>query len=111
MILSHEKIIVSPLTTHIEVKKISKAISNKNFLHSQIHNLHECLKLDFNIKKPKLVISGLNPHAGENGQIGTEEEEIINPVIKKLQRTGIDINGPLSADSLLIKKNLDIFDC
>ena len=111
MILFHEKIIISPLTTHIEVKKISKAISNKNFLHSQIHNLNECLKLDFNIKKPKLVISGLNPHAGENGQIGTEEKEFIYPVVKKLKNKGINIKGPLSADSLLIKKNLDIFDC
>ncbi len=111
MILFHKKIIISPLTTHVEVKKISKIISNKKFLFNQIYNLNKCLKIDFNIKKPKLVISGLNPHAGENGKLGTEEKQIIHPVIKKLQKKNININGPFSADSLLIKKNIDKFDC
>ena len=111
MILFHKKIIISPLTTHIELKKISKAISNKKFLFDQIYNLNKCLKLDFNIKKPKLVISGLNPHAGENGKLGTEEIQIIHPVVKKLQKKDIYISGPFSADSLLIKKNIDKYDC
>ena len=111
MILFHKKIIISPLTTHIEVKKISKIISNKQFLFNQIYNLNKCLKFDFNILKPKLIISGLNPHAGENGKLGTEERQIIHPVIKKLQKKDIDINGPFSADSLLIKRNIDKFDC
>jgi len=111
MILFHKKIIISPLTTHIELKKVSKIISNKEFLFNQIYNLNKCLKLDFNIKKPKLIISGLNPHAGENGKLGTEEKKIIYPVIKKLQKKDINIKGPLSADSLLIKRNIDKFDC
>tara|TARA_B100000963_G_scaffold237386_1_gene207535 strand:- start:1310 stop:2284 length:975 start_codon:yes stop_codon:yes gene_type:complete len=111
MILFHKKIIISPLTTHIEVKKISKFVSNKEFLFNQIYNLNKCLKIDFNIKKPKLVISGLNPHAGENGKLGTEEKQIIQPIIKKLQKYNINISGPFSADSLLIKKNIDNFDC
>ena len=111
MILFHKKIIISPLTTHIEVKKISKVISNKEFLFNQIYNLNKCLELDLNIKKPKLVISGLNPHAGENGKLGTEEIQIIHPIIKKLQKNNINISGPFSADSLLIKKNISKFDC
>lgn len=111
MILFHKKIIISPLTTHIEVKKISKFISKKTYLFNQIYNLNKTLKLDFNIKKPKLVISGLNPHAGENGEIGTEEIQIIHPVIKKLQKKDVNINGTFSADSLLIKENIDKFDC
>ena len=111
MILFHNKIIVSPLTTHIDVKSISKKISNKLFLFNQIYNLNRSLIYDFNIKKPKIIISGLNPHAGENSQIGTEEKKIISPVIKKLQKTGIIIKGPYSADSILIKKNLEKFDC
>ena len=111
MILYHKKIVISPLTTHIEVKKISKIISNKKFLYNQIRNLNRCLEFDFNIKKPRIIISGLNPHAGENGEIGSEEKEIIYPVVKKLQKDGININGPFSADSLLIKKNLNNFDC
>ena len=88
MILFHKKIIISPLTTHLEVKKISKVISNKKFLYNQIYNLNKSLQLDFNIKKPKLVISGLNQHAGENGQLGMEEIKIIHPVIRKLVKEG-----------------------
>ena len=111
MILFHKKIIISPLTTHIEIKKIPKVISNKQFLYNQIFNLNKCLELDFNIRKPKIAISGLNPHAGENGEIGKEEEKIISPVIRKLQKKLININGPFSADSLLIKNNLKKYDC
>ena len=111
MILFHRKIIISPLTTHIEIKEIPKVISNKHFLYHQILNLNKCLEFDFNIPKPKIAISGLNPHAGENGQIGTEEKYIISPIVRKLQKKGVFINGPFSADSLLIKNNLDKFDC
>ena len=111
MILFHNKIIISPLTTHIKIKNISKIISNKNFLINQIKNLHKTLKIDFNIKNPKLILSGLNPHAGENGNIGLEEEKVIKPIVKKLKKNNIKIEGPLSADSILIKKNLKIYDC
>ena len=73
MILFHNKIIISPITTHIKVKNISKIISNKKLIYNQINNLNNTLKIDFNIKKPKLIISGLNPHAGENGKIGLKK--------------------------------------
>ncbi len=111
MILFHKKIIISPLTTHVELKKVSSAISNKKFIYNQIYNLNKILRIDFNILKPKIIISGLNPHAGENGKIGNEEIKIIIPVVKKLQNNGLDIKGPLSADSVLIKENLKRIDC
>ncbi len=111
MILFHKKIIISPLTTHIEIRKVSNIISSKKFLFNQIYSLNKSLKFDFNIKRPKLIISGLNPHAGENGEIGIEEKKIIYPVIKKLQKKDINIIGPFSADSILINKNIDKFDC
>ena len=111
MILFHKKIIVSPITTHIEVKRISKKISDRNFLYKQIYNLNKTLKVDFNISSPKLIISGINPHAGENGKIGIEEKEIIKPVLNKLKNNGVSVSGPYSADSILISKNLKNFDC
>ena len=111
MILFHKKIIISPLTTHIKIKDIPKIISRNKFLFNQIFNLNNCLKVDFNIKNPKLIISGLNPHSGENGKIGKEELKIIKPTINRLRKIGIDIKGPMSADSMLIKKNLSKFDC
>ena len=111
MILYHKKIIISPITTHLKIKSISAKISNGKFLYNQINNLNKTLKLDFNIKKPKLIISGLNPHAGENGQIGQEEIKYIIPIIEKLRKEKINIDGPKSADSILIKKNLKEYDC
>ncbi len=111
MILYNQKIIISPITTHIELKKVSKIISDKVFLSNQIYNINKTLKIDFNINKPKIIISGINPHSGENGEIGNEEKKIIIPIIKKLKKSGIDIDGPVSADSMLIKKNINKYDC
>ena len=68
MILYHKKIIISPLTTHIEINKISKLLENKNFILNQLININKTLIYDFKIKKPKLIISGFNPHSGENGK-------------------------------------------
>ena len=105
MILFHKKVIISPLTTHIEISKISKIISNKEFLYNQIFNLYKCLKIDFSYNNPRFIISGVNPHAGENGELGIEErKKNIIPILKKLKNNGINIEGPFSADSMLIKK-------
>ena len=111
MILYHQKIIISPLTTHIEIRKLPNKIINKKYLYNQMLNLINTLKADFNFKKPKILVSGFNPHSGENGEIGNEEIISIIPVIKKLQKKGFLIDGPLSADSILIKKNLKKYDC
>ena len=111
MILFHKKIIISPITTHIELKKVSKSISNKKFLYNKIYNLNKNLKIDFNILKPKIIIAGLNPHAGENGKIGNEEKKFIIPVVKVLQKKGLNIEGPFSADSILVNENLNKYDC
>lgn len=108
MLLIHKKIIVTPLTTHISLKDIRKKLLSDNFIYRQIINLNNTLKFDLNIKKPKIAISGLNPHAGENGKIGNEEK-IISKIIKKLKNKKISINGPFSADSMLL--NLMKYDC
>ncbi len=111
MILYNSKIIVSPLTTHIEIKKLPNIIKDKKYLFKQIINLYYTLKIDFNIKNPRLMISGFNPHAGERGNLGKEEIDTIIPVIKQIKKKGISINGPMSADSMLIKNNLNNYDC
>ncbi len=108
MILIHNKIIVSPLTTHISLNSVTKIISNKKYLYNQIFNLHKVLIKDLNIKNPRIAVSGLNPHAGENGKFGSEEK-IISKIIEDLKLKKINVNGPFSADSILfeIKK----YDC
>ena len=108
MILIHDRIIVSPITTHIRINSVSKTLLKKNYLFTQISNLNKTLKVDFNIKDPRMIISGLNPHAGENGEIG-DEEILINKIIKKLKKKNIDITGTVSADSMLL--NTKNYDC
>ncbi len=111
MILFHKKIIISTLTTHLPINLVSKKLSNKKFLYNQIINLHKSLKKDFNIKDPKIILSGFNPHAGENGEIGIEEKKNIGPLVKKIKNKKISIDGPFSADSMINKKNLEFYDC
>ncbi len=111
MILYHKKIIISPLTTHIELKKVSKKISNREFLINQIFNLNKTLKTDFKINKPKILLSGINPHAGENGEIGKEEIKYLYPVVNQLIKKGIDIKGPVSADSMLLESQIKKYNC
>ena len=110
MIMFHNKIITSPITTHIKLKLVSQKLKS-DLLFNQILNLHTSLVKDFNIKKPKIIVSGINPHSGENGSIGNEEIKIIKPVIKKLKNLKLFISGPFSADSMLIRSNLKNFDC
>ena len=111
MLMIHNKLIISPLTTHIAVKKITNVISQKFFLYNQILNIEQTLRNDFNIIKPKFAISGLNPHCGENGNFGNEEIKIINPLIKDLKNKKIMIDGPFSADSILLNNKIKKYDC
>jgi|TARA_B100001964_G_scaffold234746_1_gene293756 4-hydroxythreonine-4-phosphate dehydrogenase len=111
MIFYSKKIIVSPLTTHIPINNINKKLKNMNFILKKIEKLILTLKNDFSIKNPKIALAGLNPHAGENGIIGYEENKYIIPVINKLKKEKIFIDGPFAADSLFTKKNIKYYDC
>ena len=111
MIFYSQKLIVSPLTTHISINNISKRIKKKDFIKKKITKLVSTLKNDFSIKDPKIALAGLNPHAGEKGSIGNEEKKYILPAIKKLKKGKIFIDGPFPADSLFIKKNIKYYDC
>ncbi len=111
MILAHKKIIVTPITTHISLKSVSKVTSNKVYLYKKLISIYDTIKKDFNIRNPKLLISGLNPHSGENGKIGVEEEKFIIPTLKKLKKNKYIIAGPVAGDSMINAVNLKKFDC
>lgn len=96
------KLNVALQTIHIPLKNVSKSL-NKKDLESTLDVLLNVLKIDLNIRIPRIAILGLNPHAGENGIIGTEEEKIIKPVIKKYSRR-IVIDGPFPSDAFFAKK-------
>ena len=111
MIFYSDKLIISTLTTHIPIKNVSLLLKDMNYITNKIKKLIHTLKNDFAIKNPKIALAGLNPHAGEKGIIGFEENKYIIPVIKKLKKEKICIYGPFSSDSLFTNKNIKYYDC
>jgi len=111
MIFVYKKIIFTTLTTHVSLKNVNKHLLEKNFILNKIISLNESLINDFKITRPKIIISGINPHSGENNTIGNEESVYIKPIIRKLIKKNILIEGPYSADGIINNKNLKKFDC
>lgn len=108
MLLATDTLKVALVTTHLALNKVSAAIT-KEKLRKIIDVLLNDLQQVFAIQKPKVLICGLNPHAGEGGHMGREEIEIISPVIKEFTDAGADLIGPLPADTLYTDKYLK--DC
>ena len=105
MMLATEDMRVALVTTHTPLKDVAQAITPERLtLVSNI--LYNDLKNDFGIAAPRILVAGLNPHAGENGHLGTEEIDIINPVLKQLREQGMQFIGPLPADTLFTDKYL-----
>tara|TARA_B100001758_G_C18384706_1_gene599364 strand:- start:28 stop:1074 length:1047 start_codon:yes stop_codon:yes gene_type:complete len=109
MIMVSEVMKIAFVTGHIPLSKVKTAISIKKII-KKTNQLNQSLIADFGYRKPKIAIIGLNPHAGENGMLGTEEKEIIVPAIKQLKKEGIIVFGPYPADSFFTQKNLLAFD-
>jgi 4-hydroxythreonine-4-phosphate dehydrogenase len=99
MMLQTDNLRVALVTTHLPLKSVSENITKKN-VEQTINILHHHLNTHCAIPSPKILVAGLNPHAGEDGHLGTEEIEIIDPVIKKLQQQKWDIIGSLPADTI-----------
>ena len=113
MIMLNKTLKVATLTTHIPISQVPKKITKSN-LEKTIKVYIKSLKLDFGISDPKVAVSSLNPHNGEEGKIGNEEIKIIKPTIDKLRKQGYKINGPKSADTMFHKealKNIDANLC
>ena len=109
MLLVHEGLRVGVVTGHIPVSEVSSKLT-KEKIEEKLTILHESLKKDFGIRKPKIAVLGLNPHAGENGQLGSEDKEIIAPVIESWKNKGHLIFGPYPADGFFGTKNYKNFD-
>jgi len=90
------------LTRHLPLKDVSRTIT-KEFLIDKIERLHNYFQTKLNIFTPSFTLCSLNPHAGENGIIGDEEQIIMIPAVQKLRETGINITNPMPADTLFIK--------
>lgn len=100
---------VALATTHLPLKDVPHAIT-KQGLETTIRILHHDLVHKFGIKQPRILVAGLNPHAGEDGYLGMEEIEIINPVLKQLRNEGMHLSDALPADTLFAKHHLSQAD-
>ena len=110
MMLANPKLRVVPATIHIALDQVPITLT-KDLLRETISITINDLKGKLNIAEPRIAVAGLNPHAGENGAFGQEELETISPVIDEFQKQGVNIFGPLSADTLFHDDARENYDC
>jgi 4-hydroxythreonine-4-phosphate dehydrogenase len=109
MLLYSNNLRVALATEHIPISKVAGALT-KELIQSKLSILRETLTKDFGIDKPRIAVLGLNPHAGDEGQIGTEEQTVIKPAIDQQKQNGGLIFGPYSADSFFARGTYTEFD-
>lgn len=109
MILLTEGMRVALATIHIPLRAVPDALSS-DLIAERLAVLHNCLITDFGISSPRIAVLGLNPHAGENGSIGDEEETMIEPILAALQEEGLDISGPFPADAFFARYSPGDYD-
>lgn len=100
---------VGLLTDHVAVSEVTSKIT-KELITSKIETINKTLKMDFGIRKPKIAVLGINPHTGDNGVIGTEDDDILKPTLIEIRETGKLVFGPYSADSFFGSNNYKNFD-
>jgi len=109
MLMVSNSLIVGLLTDHIPINKISENIT-KELIEQKLKIIQKTLIEDFNISKPKIAMLGLNPHSGDGGVIGKEEEKVLIPAIEELKQNGMLVFGPYSADGFFGSNKNESFD-
>jgi len=109
MILMTDELKIGLITGHIPVSEVANSIAPE-LIKKKVENMHQTLIQDFNISKPRIAVLGLNPHCGDKGVIGSEDDEIIIPTIQEISKTGKLVFGPYAADSFFGSENYKKFD-
>ena len=109
MLMVCDNLRVGLLTDHVPVKNISEKIT-ETVIRSKIETVFETLKKDFNINRPKVAVLGINPHIGDNGVIGKEDDDLMKPVLNSIRESGKLVFGPYAADSFFGSNNYKQFD-
>lgn len=109
MLMVAENMRVALLTEHVPVNEIAQHVTKENIL-GKLKILHASLQKDFGVDKPKIAVLGLNPHAGDEGLIGNEEETIIKPAVKEAKQQNMLVFGPYSADAFFARGHYEKFD-
>jgi len=101
---------VALATTHLALKDVPRAITRDGLVWT-LKVIHADLKQRFGIKRPRILVSGLNPHSGESGHLGTEDRDVIEPALRDAKELGIAVQGPIPADTLFVPARLKGADC
>ena len=109
MFMVTDELKVGLLTDHVPVKDVSNQITPK-LITEKIDLVYNSLIQDFGIERPRIAILGINPHAGDNGVIGVEDDQVMRPTLEKIREKGKLVYGPYSADSFFGSKNYKNFD-
>jgi 4-hydroxythreonine-4-phosphate dehydrogenase len=109
MMMAGNKLKVTLVTIHCPLKEVAAALSVEE-IYRLIHITHTALLEDFGILQPRLAVAGLNPHAGENGLFGDEEQRLIGPAVHRGQQQGFNVNGPFPPDTVYFKAVSGEFD-
>lgn len=109
MIMASDNLRVALVTTHMPINEIAAKLTKEDIV-DKIKQLNQILKRDFDVDIPRIAVLGLNPHAGENGLLGNEEQEIIGPAIRECQDQDIFCAGPFAADGFFGTNNYRRFD-
>lgn len=109
MFMVTDKLKVGLLTDHVPVSEVANHITTKR-INDKVQTMMHSLRKDFGILNPKIALLGINPHSGDNGTIGEEDEKIMKPAIKVMQDKGMHVFGPYAADSFFGTKNHENFD-
>jgi 4-hydroxythreonine-4-phosphate dehydrogenase len=109
MLLTADNLKVGLVTEHVPIQDIAQHITREN-ITSKLQIMHASLQKDFGIDKPKIAVLGLNPHAGDEGLVGKEEDEIIRPAVKDAKQHNMLVMGPFSADAFFARAQYEKFD-
>ncbi len=109
MMLASEELRVVPVTIHIPLSDVPRTLTQE-LLETTLRTTEHAMRSDFGIKAPRIAVAGLNPHAGENGMLGVEDEATIRPICDKLRGEGWKLSGPLPADTMFHARARDKFD-
>ncbi len=109
MMLANDIVRVALVTTHLPLRDVADAITADS-LRKVIYTTHQALRRDFGLTQPRIAVLGLNPHAGEDGHLGREELDLIIPLLQQLRSEGMDLIGPLPADTAFLPAKLAGFD-
>ena len=109
MLLVAGELRIALATTHLPLRAVPDAITHDGLL-AVLRVLSGGLQQLFGIARPRIGVCGLNPHAGESGHLGTEEQRVIKPAVNSARDFGLDVNGPYPADTMFVPRSLDMYD-